>query len=106
MTQWAIRLAPLLIGEAQAAHRGVDDTVAQDYVQVKAAILDRLGLNEEVYRRVLLPRALSHQGPAPCGGPKVKGRLRVVAKTRIPNWAPNSGIQVLEQFVQILLPGR
>ncbi|TFJ96637.1 hypothetical protein DR999_PMT21554 [Platysternon megacephalum] len=61
---WAVRLAPLLAGEAQAACRGRDE--------VKAAILGRLGLHEETYRR---------RGRSP------KGRLLAVVKA-----SPSDGI--------------
>lgn len=46
-SQPEIQLVPLLIRKAQAAFWGLDDMVAQDYKQVKAAILDRLDIEEE-----------------------------------------------------------
>ncbi|XP_058850824.1 uncharacterized protein LOC131699088 isoform X1 [Acipenser ruthenus] len=47
---WALKLAPCLSGEAQAAYRALDTADAQDYQKVKTAILQRLGITEESYR--------------------------------------------------------
>ncbi|MEE6524347.1 hypothetical protein FKM82_023747 [Ascaphus truei] len=49
--RWATALAPLLMGEAEASYQGLPADQAMDYRQVKAAILDRLGLTPETYRQ-------------------------------------------------------
>ncbi|MEE6524669.1 hypothetical protein FKM82_024256 [Ascaphus truei] len=49
--RWATALAPLLIGEAQASYQGLPADQAMDYRQVKATIMDHLGLTPETYRQ-------------------------------------------------------
>uniref|UniRef100_A0A674I3D2 SCAN box domain-containing protein n=1 Tax=Terrapene triunguis TaxID=2587831 RepID=A0A674I3D2_9SAUR len=46
---WALRLAPYLGGEAQAAYMALGETQSRDYVAVKAVILDQVGLLTERY---------------------------------------------------------
>ncbi|XP_039350382.1 uncharacterized protein LOC120374581 [Mauremys reevesii] len=49
--QWATILAPYLTGTAQTVYRGLSVEAAQDYSQVKAAILDTLDVSPETYRQ-------------------------------------------------------
>uniref|UniRef100_H3AFR2 SCAN box domain-containing protein n=1 Tax=Latimeria chalumnae TaxID=7897 RepID=H3AFR2_LATCH len=51
--QWALRLAPFLTGEAQAAYRALPNDRAYAYDHVKVAIKDRLGISSETYRQKL-----------------------------------------------------
>ncbi|XP_058841918.1 zinc finger protein 444-like [Acipenser ruthenus] len=48
---WAAQLAPCLTGEAQAAYRALSNVAAEDYPQVKAAILQRLNITPETHCR-------------------------------------------------------
>uniref|UniRef100_A0A8C8SM29 SCAN box domain-containing protein n=1 Tax=Pelusios castaneus TaxID=367368 RepID=A0A8C8SM29_9SAUR len=48
---WATLLAPYLTGAPQAAYRALSDKAAQDYQEVKEAILDTLDINPETFRR-------------------------------------------------------
>ncbi|XP_064389549.1 uncharacterized protein LOC135337548 [Halichondria panicea] len=48
---WAVQLAGLLTGRAQAAYAALDATEAQDYKKVKEAILHRYDVNQETHRR-------------------------------------------------------
>lgn len=50
-TTWALRLAPYLGGEAQAAFMALGETQARDYDAVKAAIQDHVGLSTERSRQ-------------------------------------------------------
>uniref|UniRef100_A0A452J1R4 SCAN box domain-containing protein n=1 Tax=Gopherus agassizii TaxID=38772 RepID=A0A452J1R4_9SAUR len=49
--QWASILAPYLTGTAQAVYRDLSAEAAQDYSQVKSAILDALDVNLETFRQ-------------------------------------------------------
>uniref|UniRef100_A0AAQ4REK5 Gypsy retrotransposon integrase-like protein 1 n=1 Tax=Gasterosteus aculeatus aculeatus TaxID=481459 RepID=A0AAQ4REK5_GASAC len=49
--EWAIRLLPLLTGEAQTAALGLPPGPRHVYASVKKAIMDRLGLSLEDHRR-------------------------------------------------------
>uniref|UniRef100_A0A452GRU7 SCAN box domain-containing protein n=1 Tax=Gopherus agassizii TaxID=38772 RepID=A0A452GRU7_9SAUR len=49
--QWASILAPYLTGVAQAIYRGLSAEAAQDYRQVKSAILDTLDVSPETFRQ-------------------------------------------------------
>uniref|UniRef100_A0AAQ4RXT8 CCHC-type domain-containing protein n=1 Tax=Gasterosteus aculeatus aculeatus TaxID=481459 RepID=A0AAQ4RXT8_GASAC len=49
--EWAIRLLPLLTGEAQTAALGLPPGPRHVYASVKKAIMDRLGLSPEDHRR-------------------------------------------------------
>uniref|UniRef100_A0A8C0IRN8 SCAN box domain-containing protein n=1 Tax=Chelonoidis abingdonii TaxID=106734 RepID=A0A8C0IRN8_CHEAB len=49
--QWASILAPYLTGTAQAVYRGLSAEAAQDYNQVKSAILDALDVSLETFRQ-------------------------------------------------------
>uniref|UniRef100_A0A674IFA4 CCHC-type domain-containing protein n=1 Tax=Terrapene triunguis TaxID=2587831 RepID=A0A674IFA4_9SAUR len=51
MWQWASILAPYLTGTAQTVYRGLSVEAAQDYSQVKAAILDALDVSPETFRQ-------------------------------------------------------
>ncbi|XP_075770468.1 uncharacterized protein LOC142823381 [Pelodiscus sinensis] len=48
---WALRLAPYLAGEAQAAYMALSEEQAQNYEMVKAAILDQVGQSAKKYRK-------------------------------------------------------
>uniref|UniRef100_A0A452GKW9 SCAN box domain-containing protein n=1 Tax=Gopherus agassizii TaxID=38772 RepID=A0A452GKW9_9SAUR len=48
---WASILAPYLTGVAQAVYRGLSAEAAQDYGQVKSAILDALDVSPETFRQ-------------------------------------------------------
>ena len=48
---WSLKLAPLLIGPAQAANANIAKEDVFEYQQVKAAILKRYDINEETYRQ-------------------------------------------------------
>ncbi len=50
MTDWAVRLVPLLTGKARSAYVHMDMTESLDYEKVKAAILDKYDINSESYR--------------------------------------------------------
>ncbi|KAK0133481.1 hypothetical protein N1851_031006 [Merluccius polli] len=49
--EWAVRLLPLLSGDAQTAALGLPAPSRGQYGEVKRAVLDRLGLSEEDHRR-------------------------------------------------------
>ena len=49
--RWAHYLAPQLTGGAQRAFTAVPTTESANYDSIKAAILQRYDINEEVYRR-------------------------------------------------------
>ncbi|XP_056271048.1 uncharacterized protein LOC130194181 [Pseudoliparis swirei] len=49
--EWAIRLLPLLTGEAQTAALGLPPAARQSYVDMRKAVMDRLGLTPEDHRR-------------------------------------------------------
>uniref|UniRef100_H3ALK0 CCHC-type domain-containing protein n=1 Tax=Latimeria chalumnae TaxID=7897 RepID=H3ALK0_LATCH len=59
--QWALRLAPFLTGEAQAAYQALPNNRANAYDHVKAAIKDRLGISSETYRQKLRGERLGIQ---------------------------------------------
>uniref|UniRef100_A0A674IBQ6 Gypsy retrotransposon integrase-like protein 1 n=1 Tax=Terrapene triunguis TaxID=2587831 RepID=A0A674IBQ6_9SAUR len=64
--QWASILAPYLTGTAQTVYRGLSVEAAQDYSQVKAAILDALDVSPETFRQRF--RSLTYAtGNAPPG---------------------------------------
>lgn len=44
------KIAPCLMGEAQAVYRALESEEAQDYELVKKAILHRMGINPETYQ--------------------------------------------------------
>lgn len=48
---WVLKLAPLLTGKAQAAYANMDSDKAQNFDEVKQAILKRFNINEETYRQ-------------------------------------------------------
>ncbi|XP_041102688.1 uncharacterized protein LOC121313985 [Polyodon spathula] len=48
---WAAQLAPCLTGEAQAAYQALSNVAAEDYSQVKTAILRRLNITPETHCR-------------------------------------------------------
>ncbi|XP_058860376.1 zinc finger and SCAN domain-containing protein 29-like [Acipenser ruthenus] len=102
---WAMKLAPCLTGEAQAAYRALMATEAADYAKVKEAILSRLGITEETYRRRFREYQLS-EGVRP----RVAGQYLLDQCTR---WlqpeehTPQELVQkiAIEQFASILPPG-
>ncbi|XP_062417600.1 uncharacterized protein LOC134127033 [Pungitius pungitius] len=49
--EWAVRLLPLLTGEAQTAAMGLPPAARRDYAAVRKAVVDRLGLLPEDHRR-------------------------------------------------------
>ncbi|XP_062420426.1 uncharacterized protein LOC134132719 [Pungitius pungitius] len=49
--EWAVRLLPLLTGEAQTAAMGLPPAARRDYPEVRKAVVDRLGLLPEDHRR-------------------------------------------------------
>ena len=49
--EWAVRLLPLLSGEAQTAALGLPPAAGGEYRHVRRAVLDRLGLTPEDHRR-------------------------------------------------------
>ncbi|XP_056282655.1 uncharacterized protein LOC130201606 [Pseudoliparis swirei] len=49
--EWAIRLLPLLAGEAQTAALGLPPAARRIYPEVRRAVMDRLGLSPEDHRR-------------------------------------------------------
>lgn len=48
---WAIRLIPLLTGNARSAYVAMDGAKAEDYGKVKEAILIKYEINAEIYRQ-------------------------------------------------------
>ncbi|MEE6526654.1 hypothetical protein FKM82_027422 [Ascaphus truei] len=102
--RWVTTLAPLLIGEAQAAYQALPADKAMDYQQLKAAILDRLGLTPETYRRRFRtvkytnrdrPRVVAHRLVDLCTmwiQPEKHDKAEILEQF------------VLEQFIQILPP--
>ena len=49
--RWAFKLAPQLTGRAQQAYAALDPSDAECYTTVKAAILRRYNINDEMYRQ-------------------------------------------------------
>ena len=49
--RWTFKLAPQLVGKAQQAYAAMNPDEAQDYDQLKEAILLRYNINEESYRQ-------------------------------------------------------
>ncbi|KAK5851293.1 hypothetical protein PBY51_002096 [Eleginops maclovinus] len=61
--EWAVRLLPLLAGEAQLAAHSLPASDRHEYKQLRRAILDRLGSTPEGHRRRF--RALPFRGRWP-----------------------------------------
>ena len=51
VAEWAVRLLPLLSGDAQSAALGLPAPSRGQYGEIKRAVLDRLGLTAEDHRR-------------------------------------------------------
>ena len=49
--RWAFKLAPQLTGKAQQAYAAICSEDAEDYEELKAAILRRYEINEDTYRQ-------------------------------------------------------
>lgn len=102
---WATLLVPYLTGPAQIAYHNLDPCEALDYVWVKAAIFNLTGISPETYQQ----QFCTGQFPArarPCAVAQhlQDGCWRWLAPQGL------MGLQVaevviLEQFIQILLPG-
>lgn len=103
--QWAILLAPYLMGLVQATYQGLGAETAQDHPQVRPAILEYLNITEETFRQRFWGERYS---------PGAQFRV-VVQKLRDLCWRwlnpeGQTGVQVaelmrVEKFAQILLKG-
>lgn len=49
-TDWAVRLAPFLMGKAKAAYVNMDQDDALSYALLKEPILEKYDFNQETYR--------------------------------------------------------
>ncbi len=49
ITNWTVRLVPLLTGKARSAYVHMDMTESLDYQKVKAALLNKYDINSESY---------------------------------------------------------
>ncbi|KYO46258.1 hypothetical protein Y1Q_0021792 [Alligator mississippiensis] len=58
---WASQLGALVVGKAQAAYRALSREDARDYELVKQAILYRLEINLEHYRRLFQAKKWSDE---------------------------------------------
>ncbi|KAK0148589.1 Neurotrophin receptor-interacting factor [Merluccius polli] len=101
VAEWAVRLLPLLSGDAQTTALGLPAPSRGQYGEVKKAVLDRLGLSEEDHRRRFRGGKL---GPAE--RPFIFAQQMKDAATRWlqPGWSAGEGRMlekiVLEQFVE------
>ncbi|XP_069086047.1 uncharacterized protein [Pleurodeles waltl] len=102
--QWPKRLAPLLSEEARLIYQALPSYAAEDYDQLKDALLRHLSVSEEVNRRKF--RSVSFLSEA--GLRAVASRLRELGKRWLKPESRSSEeiveIIVVEQFIHIL-PG-
>lgn len=103
-TEWAVYLIPYLTGRARAAYVAMDVGEAMDYSKVKAAILMKYDINEEIYReRFREPDIVQGETPR-----ELYHRLKDLYK----KWIKPAGktvedvgeIIVLEQYLRSLAP--
>ncbi|KAL7854953.1 hypothetical protein SRHO_G00171430 [Serrasalmus rhombeus] len=99
---WAIRLVPLLTGKARSAYVAMDSEHAEDYEEVKAAILAKYEITQDIYRQRF--RALEvYPGETP-------RELYVCLKELFSKWVrPEqksvkeiSEMMILEQFLRMV----
>lgn len=102
--QWPVRLAPLLSEEARLIYQALPSYAAEDYDQLKDALLKHLSVSEEIYRRKF--RSVSFLSEA--GLRAVANRLRELGRRWLKPETRSSEeiveIIVVEQFIHIL-PG-
>jgi len=60
--EWAVRLLPLLTGEAQTATLGLPPAAGQSYADVCKAVMDQLGLTPKDHRRRFREATLGPEG--------------------------------------------
>ncbi|XP_062418714.1 uncharacterized protein LOC134130607 [Pungitius pungitius] len=99
--EWAVRLLPLLTGEAQTAAMGLPPAARRDYPAVRKAVVDRLGLLPEDHRRRFRSARLGPEDRPFAYGQRLRD---AAARWLQPNGVGTaSGVVekvVLEQFVE------
>ncbi len=104
MTDWAVRLVPLLTGKARSAYVHMDVAESLDYQNVKAAILNKYDINSESYRLQFRSSDV--------GRDETPKELYVRLKELYHKWVQPQNrtkedigeVIVLEQFLRLLAP--